>query len=511
MTEAFLRQAAAHPDQPIIADQSSGVKTYRDLITGIFALLPAVRALPGDAVGIMLPASVAANLVYLTGLFAGKTPVMINWTVGARTLQHTLTQTGTQRILTAQALLAKLGTQGIDLGPLQDAFVPLETLAAGLSTGTKLRAALAARLSWGALWRAPVGPTAAILSTSGSESLPKAVPLTHANVLTNLRDVLSRIELTDNDRLLGMLPPFHSFGLTANMLFALCAGMRTAYHTNPTEGALLARLIAAYRVTLLLGTPTFLYGILRAATPEQLATLRLAVTGAEECPPRVYATLAECAPQAAVLEGYGITEGSPIVALNDYDHPKPGTIGRVLPSLQYAIVDVETNAATAPGAQGMLLLRGPSIFGGYLGDAPSPFVEYQGAQWYRTGDLVTEDADGILTFRGRLKRFVKIGGEMISLPAIEAVLQTLAAPATEEEGPSIAVVATENAERPELVLFTTRPITRDAANAHLRDAGLSGLSNLRRVIPVETIPVLGTGKTDYRALQGRLATEVSEG
>jgi long-chain-fatty-acid--[acyl-carrier-protein] ligase len=504
VAEAFLRQAAAHPGQPIIADQTSGVKTYRDLITGVFALLPAVRALPGDAVGIMLPASVAANVAYLTVLFAGKTPVMINWTVGARNLQHTLGQTGTQRIITAAALLARLGTQGIDLGPLKENFVPLETLAAGLSTGDKLRAALAARTHWGPLWKAPVSPVAAILSTSGSESLPKAVPLTHDNVLTNLRDVTSLIHLTDEDRLLGMLPPFHSFGLTANMLLALCAGVRTAYHTNPTEGALLARLIDAYRITLLLGTPTFLYGILRAAAREQLGSLRLAVTGAEECPPRVYTLLAERAPQAKVLEGYGVTEGSPIVSLNDFQHPKPGTIGRILPSLEYAIVDVESNEPAAPGKQGMLLLRGPSIFGGYLGDAPSPFVEFQGKQWYRTGDLVTEDTDGVLTFRGRLKRFVKIGGEMISLPAIEAVLQTLAVPAQEEEGPAVAVVATENTERPELVLFTTRPITRDTANAHLRDAGLSGLSNLRRVVPVESIPVLGTGKTDYRALQGRL-------
>ena len=500
VTEAFLRQAQAHPDQPLLADQTSGVKSYRELIIGILALQPALRALPGEALGIMLPASVAANLVYLAALFAGKTPVMVNWTVGARNMQHTLRQTGTQRVITALPLLARLQGQGIDLSAMPDTFLPLETLAAGISRGVKLRAALAAYTNWSALRRAPISPVAAILSTSGSESLPKAVPLTHENVLTNLRDVLERVTITGEDRVLGMLPPFHSFGLTANMLLALCGGARTAYHVNPTEGSLLARLIATYQATIVIGTPTFLNGILRGASSEQLATLRLAVTGAEECPPRVYTALAERCPRARVLEGYGITEGSPIVALNDEDHPQPGTIGRIMPSLRYLLQNVETGQPAAPGTTGMLLLRGPSIFDGYLGDAPSPFVEIDGQSWYRTGDLVSQDDNGVLTFRGRLKRFVKIGGEMVSLPAIEAVLQQL--PGTEHDdhdGPTLAVVAMENQERPELVLFTTHPLEREAINAGLRDAGLSGLHNIRRVVQLDAIPTLGTGKTDYRA------------
>lgn len=513
VTAAFLQQAQAHPDQPIIADQTSRVKSYRELITGILALQPALRALPGDALGIMLPASVAANLVYLATLFAGKTPVMVNWTVGTRNLRHTLTQTNTQRVITALPLLARLQGQGTDLSEMQDTFLPLETLAAGISRGVKLRAALAAYTNWSALRRAPISPLAAILSTSGSESLPKAVPLTHGNVLTNLRDVLERVTLTEEDRSLGMLPPFHSFGLTANMLLALCAGVRTAYHTNPTEGSLLARLIAAYRLTVVMGTPTFLNGILRAASDTQLATLRLAVTGAEECPPRVFAALAERCPSAQVLEGYGITEGSPVVSLTDEGHPQPGTIGRILPSLSYTLLDVETGQPAATGATGMLLLRGPSIFGGYLGDAPSPFIDFDGHQWYRTGDLVSQDDRGVLTFRGRLKRFVKIGGEMVSLPAIEAVLQQLpwARESEDKDGPLLAVVATESQERPELVLFATHPCEREAINHCLRDAGLSGLYNIRRVIQLDAIPTLGTGKTDYRTLQAQLTEDQTTG
>jgi long-chain-fatty-acid--[acyl-carrier-protein] ligase len=398
----------------------------------------------------------------------------------------------------------RLKSQGINLDALGDCFVPLEQVAGGLSTFAKLRAALAARTNWGSLRRARIAPIAAVLSTSGSENLPKAVPLTHANLLTNLRDVVGVALVTGEDRLLGMLPPFHSFGLTANMLLALCSGLRTAYHANPTEGPLLARLVEAYRITLILGTPTFLYGILRAATNEQLASLRLAVTGAEECPPRVYEALAARAPQAMLVEGYGITEASPVVSLNDFHAPCPGAIGLLLPSLISTIVDVDTGQDVPPAATGMLLLRGPSIFPGYLGDAPSPFVEHNGHQWYRTGDLVSQAADGVMTFRGRLKRFVKIGGEMVSLPAVESVLQRALVQPTDEDGPTLAVIATEGDERPELVLVSTRPLDREEANRIIRDAGLSGLHNIRRVVLVEAIPTLGTGKTDYRGLQGVL-------
>jgi long-chain-fatty-acid--[acyl-carrier-protein] ligase len=207
-----------------------------------------------------------------------------------------------------------------------------------------------------------------------------------------------------------------------------------------------------------------------------------------------------------LIEGYGITECSPIVAINDMFTPRKGTIGFLLPSLEYAIINPETEQQVGTDETGMLLLRGPSIFSGYRGDAPSPFMEFAGKHWYRTGDLVSMSDDGLLTFRGRLKRFVKLGGEMISLPAIESVLQGLC---NEDDGPSFAVVATADESHPELVLFTTRTIEREIVNQHIREAGLSSLHSIRRIIQIETIPVLGSGKTDYRSLQELLNTEAS--
>jgi acyl-CoA synthetase (AMP-forming)/AMP-acid ligase II/1-acyl-sn-glycerol-3-phosphate acyltransferase/acyl carrier protein len=505
---AFLAQALATPGKAIVADQSSGVKTYRDLLTGIFALRKDIAALEGENVGIMLPASVAADMVYLATVFAGKTPVMVNWTVGRRNMLHSLDLVGVKNILTARALTARLGEQGVDLAGLEDRMVPLERLAGGLGKTRKICAALQARFAPGSLRKVAISRIAAILFTSGSESLPKAVPLSHANILANLRAVCGLQVVRRDDRVISILPPFHSFGLTIGMLLPLCGSVSVVHHPNPTQAPMLARIIEAYRVSLLIGTPTFLGGIVRAAQGTQLDTLRLAVTGAEKCPPRVYEALARACPDAIVLEGYGVTECSPIISVNRPDAPVAGTIGKVVGSFEYAIVDVDTGRAVEAGRAGMLLVRGPCVFEGYLAyDGESPFVEFEGHRWYRTGDLVSEDADGVLTFAGRLKRFVKLGGEMISLPAIESVLLESYAEET-DEGPVLAVEATPSDDHPELVLFTTRDdLDRETVNTRIRDAGLSPLHNIRRVVRVEEIPLLGTGKTDYRTLRERLAEE----
>jgi long-chain-fatty-acid--[acyl-carrier-protein] ligase len=505
ITSAFLEQAARRPDDPVLADQTSGEVTFRRLVLGVMLLSPAIRQMPGEYVGIMLPASVGAGLFYLAALFAGKTPVMINWTTGSRNLVHSLDVLGVDRVITARALVAKLEGMGIDLSALSGRFVLAERLRSGLTTRAKLSALMRSRLSWRALRSVAPSPTAVILFTSGSENLPKAVPLTHANILTNLSDTLAAVRLSDQDVLIGMLPPFHSFGIVVTTILPLCSGMRTVYHPNPTEAAVLARVVEAFRVTLLVGTPTFLGGVVRAAKPGQLSSLRLAVTGAEKCPETVYDALRRACARALILEGYGITECSPIVSATRIERPQTGTIGKPLDSVEWAVVNLETSAAAGPGEAGMLFVRGPSIFSGYLNyTGESPFVEWNGKSWYRTGDLVRADETGWLTFEGRLKRFVKLGGEMISLPAIEAVLLPHFA-SEQDEGPPMAVEALGSAESPEITAFTVRQTTRDEINRVIKDAGLSPIYYVRQVIKVEQIPVLGTGKTDYRGLKERFA------
>ncbi|OPY06029.1 MAG: Bifunctional protein Aas [Syntrophus sp. PtaB.Bin001] len=236
-----------------------------------------------------------------------------------------------------------------------------------------------------------------------------------------------------------------------------------------------------------------------------MKSLRLVFTGAEKCPDYTYQALKKINPQAILCEGYGITECSPLVSINRVENPQPGTIGRVMPSMEYAIIDPETNRRVNIGDQGILLVRGPNIFGGYYGSKNGDgFSAFEEKRWYNTGDFVKEDNEGVLTFCGRKKRFIKLGGEMISLPAIENALLVNFSANNGHDGPTLAVEATPTDERPEIVLFTTLPISREEANQKIKEAGLSPLHNIRILQKVEAIPVLGTGKTDYKQLQKML-------
>ncbi|MGD0552659.1 MAG: AMP-binding protein [Sedimentisphaerales bacterium] len=510
ITDIFLTQAARHPESIVIADQIAGAKSYRDIITACLVLRPFIKQLEGDRVGIMLPASVTADIVYLATLFAEKVPVMVNWTAGPRNVLASLDSVGVKRILTSKTLVDRITLQGIDLSAVTERFCFLEQLSEKISRTRKLIAWLTSQLSWASLRNAKVPQTAAILFTSGSETLPKAVPLSHANILTNIRDVLGTVKIYETDRIIGFMPPFHSFGLTVTVVLPIIIGGQAVYYANPTESDTLAKIIEAYGVTVLVGTPTFLGGIVRVATAEQLDTLRFAVTGAEKCPQQVYDALAAKCKKAAIFEGYGVTECSPVISLNDENAPKFFSIGKLLPSLECLLLHPDTQRIAGPAsatlkplsppATGVLLVRGPSVFSGYLNySGGSPFVEIEGKQYYNTGDIVCIDQEGLMTFQGRLKRFAKLGGEMISLPAIESILEA-GFPTEPDKGPTLAVESTES-EQPELVLFTSRDIEREEANKKILAAGLSGLHSIRRVIKLDQIPLLGTGKTDYRALK----------
>ncbi|WP_446007859.1 AMP-binding protein [Candidatus Electrothrix sp.] len=492
----FLAQACQHPDQVILSDQLSGDKTWRQLIMGVYALLPELENIPDKRVGIMMPASVSAVVSWLVVMFSGKEPVMVNWTSGISNIQYSLQAVGVKQVITAKALTSQLEQRGIALDAIGVTWLYLEEIAARIHAGRKIMALLKSRLLWRKLYRAEIAKNAAILFTSGSEARPKAVPLTHANFLANARDFSQILSLSSHDRLLGILPVFHSLGLAGTIILPLCTGLRTVYWPNPTEGSQLARMIGAYGVTTLISTPTFLHGILRAGKPDLLHSLRLVFSGAEKCPEHVFALLREFCPQTVLCEGYGVTECSPVITVNSPDAPQLGTIGRILASMEYVLLDPEDNQPVSPGKNGRLLVRGPNVFSGYIGDSPTPFVDFAGKSWYDTGDLMFE-RDGVLVFAGRLKRFVKMGGEMISLPAIEQVLE---AHYPTDEGPVLAVAATDDEQHPELVLLTVLDTDRQEANQALREAGLSPLHNIRTVRQVDEIPLLGTGKTDYTTL-----------
>ena len=498
----FLQQAKATPNLPIIADPLRGTLTYRQLVTAIFALKPHIASIKGDRVGIMLPASTSAVIAYLATMIAGKTPVMFNFTNGLRAVSHGIATTGTRAILTSSLFLNKLNSQGLNYRDAGATLIALEEILLRISLIQKIRASVSARLGIRYLENSPISTTAAILFTSGSEALPKAVPLTHRNIIANFRDFSSALHLKTSDRLLGILPPFHSFGLTGTIVMPLCMGLRTVYFPNPTDSGSLAGLIENAKVTCLLSTPTFLKSILQQ--PAKMTSIRLTFVGAEKCPTAVYRLFAEKCPAGILCEGYGITECSPVISMNPVHRPIPETIGQVLAGIRYAIVDDALKARVTPGSIGTLLVAGDNVFAGYLRtdhpetDSLSPFVQFEHRTWFNTGDLVRGLPDDTLVFEGRKKRFIKVAGEMISLPAIEAVLRDATPFAS---GLQECAVAARAANSMELVLFSTAPVTVQAINDILRQSGLSPLHRVSSVSHLTALPKLGSGKIDYRALQ----------
>jgi acyl-CoA synthetase (AMP-forming)/AMP-acid ligase II/1-acyl-sn-glycerol-3-phosphate acyltransferase/acyl carrier protein len=497
--EAFVRRCLASPNDVAIADPLAGVLTYRRMLVGASLMSRRIARLQGAAVGILLPSSAAADLAFLAVHMAGKLPVMLNWTTGEAGLATALKTARVQEVLTSEKLVDRLG---IDLPGAELIF--LEDLRKGMSKFEQLAALLAATLRPGKFLRElprqqPHDP-AVVLFTSGSESVPKAVPLTHDNLLASARASLRAAGLSRRDAMLGFLPPFHSFGMLGNLVAPILAGLPMVHHPDPTDARGLVAALSAYKVTCLLSPPTFLASMLAVGSQERFASLRLILAGAEKCPDTLFERCRQLAPAAQLLEGYGITECSAVVSLNRPGAAVAGSIGLPLDGYEYRIVHPEQMSPVEAGEAGMLLVRGPAVFHGYMNsDGPSPMLEYEGKSWYRTGDLVAANDDGFLFFRGRLKRFLKAGGEMISLPALEEPL-AIAYPST-EDGPQVAVEGIELAEGRRIVLFTTVEMTLREANARLAQAGLRGVMRFDEVRLVKKVPVLGSGKTDYVQLR----------
>jgi acyl-CoA synthetase (AMP-forming)/AMP-acid ligase II/1-acyl-sn-glycerol-3-phosphate acyltransferase/acyl carrier protein len=500
--EAFARQALAHPNEAAAADDLSGVVTYGRVLVGARLMSKRFASLSGESVGLMLPASVAADTAFMALLWAGKLPVLLNWTTGPVNLNHAVKVMGIERVITSQKFIDRIGLkiEGVEYYFLEDLrkdIGKVEPLLALLGTKIFPSGVLAS------LPQIEPDETAVVLFTSGSEKAPKAVPLTHRNVMTDVQAGASALGFKRSDILLGFLPPFHSFGMSGNIVLPLVGGVRVVHHADPTDAGGLARKIAAYKPTLLLTTPTFFSYILNAAKPADLASLRIVVTGAEKCPESVFAKAKEMTPNAILTEGYGITECSPVVSVSRPGNLRPGTIGQPLDGVEVIVVDPDSMKPLAVGERGLLLVSGATIFPGYLHyDGPSPFHEHEGKRWYITGDLAFVDKEGFIHFAGRLKRFLKAGGEMISLPAIEEPLASAYPPG--EKGPQVAVEGVETPAGRRIILFTTADIKLADANALLTQAGFRGIMRLDEVRKLDALPVLGTGKIDYKVLRAQI-------
>ncbi len=503
--EAFLLNSASLGDRPALGDERTGVLAWSTLRTGVLLLARHIAAMQGTHVGLLFPASVAGTMTAMAAMIAGKIPVFLNWTAGKRSLEHACSETDISVVLTARSFLDIVPT---DLEFLEDRFAFLEDIKKSFTLRDKLAAKRLARESTHQILTAfgvssiQGSAPAVVLFTSGSEALPKGVPLTHANIMSNVSGALEVFKLNRWDVLLGFLPPFHSFGLTICTLLPLMTGLRVAYYPNPNESRRVAKSVAKWGATIAAGTPTFLRSVLKAGDPSLFTSLRTLVSGAEKAPQELFELVSQYGLSTQVLEGYGITECAPVVSVTPPGEPRIG-VGKPLPGVTVQIVHPDSLAPVPPGTQGLVLIRGANVFPGYLDPQLDPFVEVGDKRWYNSGDL-GKLVDGSLVITGRLKRFIKIAGEMVSLSAVEEALQPHVP--SPDGTPTLALLpkGAEGETRPLLILFTSGSLSRDRANEILHTSGFPHLVHISEVRNVKAVPLLGSGKTDYQSLKALL-------
>lgn len=509
IAEVFLNQCKRSGNAVACADGRVGIQTFSQLKLRSLLIAEYLRKLPGKYIGIMLPASVAANLLILACEIAGKVPLMVNWTVGPRHLESVAKLSEVKVVISSWSFLDRL--ENVDLTGVDDQLLMLEDVIRQLSFSDKLKAWIRSKRGTKAIMKIfgidKLGKDseAVLLFTSGTESMPKGVPLSNQNILSNLRAALLAQPVFSDDVIFGILPPFHSFGFTISGILGLLAGVRVYYSPDPTDGRRLANSFEKWKVTIMCGAPTFIKGMLQAATPEKLESMRLCVTGAEKAPPELFQMLRNFGKPNCLVEAYGITECAPGLTMNPIGGVSKG-VGMPLPGVQLMIVHPETEAILPVGQRGLILVKGPNVFSGYLNPGlSSPFTTINNERWYKTGDLGYLDEEGILTISGRMKRFIKMGGEMVSLASIEDALLQVAARknwSTSAEGPTLAVCAKETAgEKTKLFLFSRFNLSVDDVNTSLKEAGFSNLVKVSSVMQLPEIPIMGTGKINYRQLE----------
>jgi long-chain-fatty-acid--[acyl-carrier-protein] ligase len=506
LPEAFLNSCQRMDGFVCCGDDVSGVLSYKKMKRAVLVLAQYFKTWEEEHVAVMLPASAGAYIVILALQMAGKTPVMLNWTLGSRYLEEMMKISGSLGIVTSWRFVDRLAN--VQFGGCLEKLVFLEDIRKALTLKMKLRGAWLAKCSPKQISRAmeldkiDENNPCVILFTSGTEAVPKGVPLSHKNIISNQRSAMQCIEVRTTDVIYGILPPFHSFGFSVAGLFPLLGGIRVAFYPDPTDSYALAEGVERWKITFFCSAPSFLKGLFAVAKKAQLKTIRYFVSGAEKAPQELFDRVAQLQTEGQLVEGYGITECSPILTLNRPNLPPKG-VGRLAPGIEMRTIHPETLEPLAKGAEGELCVRGDNVFHGYLGNPRSPFIEIDGKQWYRTGDLGYIDEERNVILSGRLKRFTKVGGEMISLGAVEETLikALIHQGRISPDILSVAICSDEREGNSKLILFTTIDIDREEANSILQQAGFSNLVKISGVKKVEDIPLMGAGKTDYRSLQ----------
>jgi acyl-[acyl-carrier-protein]-phospholipid O-acyltransferase/long-chain-fatty-acid--[acyl-carrier-protein] ligase len=505
IARAALRGLKRHRFRTGLVDGMDGSKLVRGKVLGVAMTLAfhLQKTCPDEKrIGVVLPPGKGGLVANLAVILAGKIPVNLNFTSLREAIQSATEQAGLRTTITAHAMANRLNDfpWTPNVIHLDDALPPMKKkiLLWWIAALIVPRGLLAGMLK---LPRRGDHDEAILLFTSGSSGKPKGVILSHRNILSNVAQFAVALDARKNDLLLASLPFFHSFGCTVTLFYPLFESVRALTYPNPLEAKKIAELIERHHVTVMLATPTFLRAYLRKAEPEQLRSLRLLVAGAEKLPVDLGKAV-EARFGKHVYEGYGLTETSPVVSVNLPEAPgqtqpsnRPGSTGKMLTGIAAEIRDPETDAKLSLHESGMLWLRGPNIFEGYL-NAPQVNAEVLQNGWFKTGDIGRFDEDGFLYIEGRLSRFSKIGGEMVPHETIEQKI--LAALKIDEQGERIISVmgVPDPAKGEALVLLSTLEIDLQQLRPALAEAGVPNLWIPRTIRRVDTIPVLASGKLD---------------
>ncbi len=492
--EMFIRTAKKHAKKLAVVDRATGARvTYKDVLLRSLILASKLDGgEPGSFVGVMVPTSAGCMYATLAVLMSGRIPVMINYSTGAadncRDAQRRL---AFSTILTSKALLARINC------PRIDGMVCLEELATEVTLLDKLKGAARASLSADRIIRKlPKGDAedyAVVLFTSGSEKEPKVVPLTHANIAANLDGIAQVVDFSAEDVMLANLPLFHVFGLTVNMWLPLWQGMTIVTCANPLEFRSVCQAVRDEKATVMVGTPAFLNGYLQKSEPGDFATIRLLITGADKCPEALRRGWWE-KHRIILLEGYGTTETSPVISVNTPQHNRPGSVGRPLPNVEVRLEHYETGEECAVNEIGKVLVKGPSVMKGYFDDFEATSLHLRHG-WYDTGDMGYMDDDRYLWHVGRLRRFLKVGGEMVSLVRVEDVLEKL----LPNDCQCCVVEVPDAARGARIVAAVTAAIDEKAILAQMAET-LPRIALPKQFVVLPELPKMSSGKLDFRTI-----------
>jgi len=460
-----------------------------------------IKKIEWKYIWIMLPSVSSASLIIFSTYLAWKIPVMLNWTVWETALLHCVKFANIDYVLTSKNFYDKVKTEGTE--KIREKYLFLEDMLKNISIITKLKALFSSIIF--SIPKIKSDDEAVLLFTSWSESLPKAVSLTHKNIISDILGALYHFPIAQKDILLWFLPPFHSFWFTINTIMPLISGLRMVYTPDPNDAKTIVEIIKHTGITAVTSTPTFLKMFLNIAKNDDLKSIKYAVVWAEKCPETLAENFSKYCPNWKILEWYGITECSPVISINPPSKAKLWSVWLPIFWSDIKILSLENKETLPPNKEWMIYFTGDNVFNWYLDtNLESPFDEIDSKKYYKTWDLWYLDNEGYLYITWRLKRFIKIAGEMISLPFIEWVLNKKYWSDIENK---IAIEALEEKWNVKIVLFWVDNLNLNEVSSYLRENWVSNLVKISEIIKIDTIPVLWTGKIDYKILKGMISFE----